>query len=93
MHKARTHGVQPPATWYVTDGKCPVCQRLREPSNPAHLPGRIRRYKDFGECVAIDLFELADIRGERRGFLNCLDMASGFQIVTPLPGLSPPAGD
>ena len=40
--------------------KCSVCDRLQTPSNPAHLPGKIREAKHFGDLVAIGLFTLAD---------------------------------
>ena len=69
--------------------KCPTCQRIKEPINAANLPGKLRRHKDFSDCVAVDLFELADVRGNRKTFLNCLDLASRFQLVVPVDSKHP----
>ena len=48
------------------------------------MPGSIKLARDFGEVVAIDLFSLADCYGEVQSFLNILDVASTFQLVTPV---------
>jgi len=64
-----------------------VCSRLRGPS-PA-LPARLNPYREFGDCVALDLFELADYNGYRQLFLNCVDLATRFQIVAAVESRSP----
>ena len=41
--------------------RCAVCERLTEPSPvPA---ASLRRWSEFGQCVALDLFMFADITG------------------------------
>ena len=60
---------------------CSVCHRLQIPRPVA--PARLREHwKEFADCVAIDLLELTDVNGTRATFINCLDMASRFQIVS-----------
>ena len=68
---------------------CATCARLQTPNNPAHLPGSLKHARDFGELVAIDLFSLADCYGEAQSFLNIIDVASAFQLVTPVPSKRP----
>ena len=42
--------------------RCTVCERLTEPSPvPA---ASLTRWKEFGPCVALDLFMFADITGQ-----------------------------
>ena len=42
--------------------RCTVCERLTEPSPvPA---ASLRRWREFGQCVALDLFMFEDITGE-----------------------------
>ena len=55
-----------------------MCVRLKEPkpANPAKLS---KRWKHFGDMVAVDLFTLAD-----RTFLNMVGHASGYQCVAPV---------
>ena len=44
--------------------RCTVCERLTEPSPvPA---ASLRRWTEFGQCVALDLFMFADITGQKR---------------------------
>ena len=45
--------------------------------------------RDFGEYVAIDLFTLADCYGKTQQFMNCICMASGFQLVFPVESKHP----
>ena len=55
---------------------CTVCERLTEPSPvPA---ASLRRWTEFGQCVALDPLMFADITGENGMFLNMLDMASHY---------------
>ena len=62
--------------------RCTVCERLTEPSPvPA---ASLRRWTEFGQCVAFDLIMFADITGENGQFLNMLDMASHYQKVFPV---------
>ena len=59
--------------------RCTVCERLTEPSPvPA---ASLRRWTEFGQCVALDLFMFADITGENVLFLIMLDKASHYQVV------------
>ena len=60
--------------------RCSVCRRLREPK-PAPAASFRDKWKEFGDCVAIDLFQLADTLGNTKTFVNAVDMASRFQIV------------
>ena len=62
--------------------RCSVCRRLREPK-PAPAASFRDKWKEFGDCVAIDLFQLADTLGNTKTFVNAVDMASRFQIVAP----------
>ena len=66
---------------------CSVCGRLREPSTLP--PASLRRWKEFGECVAIDLFSLGDSSGSSATFLNMLDMASRYNVVFPISDKNP----
>ena len=67
--------------------RCIVCQRLTEPSLvPA---ASLRRWIEFGQCVALDLFMFADITGENGLFLNMLDIASHYQVVFPVADKNP----
>ena len=67
--------------------RCTVCERLTEPSPvPA---ASLRRWTEFGQCVALDLFMFADITGENGPFLNMLDMASHYQVVFPVADKNP----
>ena len=68
---------------------CSTCYRLREPINAAALPVKLCKYRQFGECLAIDLFELVDVSGHRLIFLNMFDLASKFQVVTTLASKHP----
>ena len=68
---------------------CSVCHRLQIPRPVA--PARLcEHWKEFADCVAIDLFELTDVHGTRATFINCLDMASRFQIVARVQSKHPP---
>ena len=60
--------------------QCSTCNRLKQPTNAAHMPGSLsaREARDFGEYVAIDLFTLADCFGRTQQFINIICMASGF---------------
>ena len=67
--------------------RCTVCERLTEPSPvPA---ASLRRWTEFGQYVALDLFMFADITGENGLFLNMLDMASHYQVVFPVADKNP----
>eukprot|EP00974_Lingulodinium_polyedra_P101636 9843243-Lingulodinium_polyedra.AAC.1 len=67
---------------------CPTCLRLQEP--PPAMPASLRdKWREFNDCVAIDLFTLTDARGVQQQFLNMVDMASRYQLVTPIAGKSP----
>ena len=67
--------------------RCAVCDRLRE---PATVPkASLRKWKEFGECVAIDLFSLGDSKGNTATFLNMLDMASRYSVVFPVADKNP----
>ena len=59
---------------------CEICARLQRarPRRPAQLP----RARHFGEHVAVDLFVLKDIDDEVFTFLNVVDLATRFQVVT-----------
>ena len=50
--------------------RCSICDRFCEPSSV--LPASIRKWREFGECVAIDLFSLGDSTGKSAIFLNML---------------------
>ena len=64
-----------------------VCERLTEPSLvPA---ASLRRWTEFGQCVAFDLFMFADITGENGMFLDMLDMDSHYQVVFPVADKNP----
>ena len=69
--------------------KCPVCDRLKSPSNPLSVPGSLEGAREFNKVLAIDLFSLGDCFAEQGTFLNCVDMASGYQIVTPVKSKHP----
>ena len=68
--------------------KCPSCARLREPRpvNPARLNDR---WRDFGDLVCADLFNLAVRRGNNQMFFNAVDKASGYQLVAPVDNKRP----
>ena len=68
--------------------KCPSCARLREPKpvNPARLNDR---WRDFGDLVCVDLFNLADLGGDNQMFLSAVDKASGYQLVAPVDNKRP----
>ena len=66
---------------------CAVCNRLKEPS--AIPAASLRKWKEFGECVAIDLFMLGDCGAESATFLNMVDMASRYQVVFPIADKNP----
>ena len=67
--------------------RCTVCERLAEPFPvPA---ASLRRWTEFGQCVALDLFMFADITGENGLFLNMLDMTSHYQVVFPVADRNP----
>ena len=58
--------------------RCTACERLTDPSPvPA---ASLRRWRKFGQCVALDLFMFADITGQNGLFLNMLDMASHYRL-------------
>lgn len=63
---------------------CSVCRRLAEPSAalPVHLRGKA---KDFGDLVAMDTLTLADTSGNVKLFLNQIDVATRFGIVSEPP--------
>ena len=62
--------------------RCIVCERLTEPFPvPA---ASLRRWTEFGQCVALDLYMFAGITGQNGLFLNMLDMASHYQVVFPV---------
>ena len=65
--------------------RCTVCERLTEPSPAASL----RRWTEFGQCVALGLFMFADITGENGLFLNMHYMASHYQVVFPVADKNP----
>ena len=67
--------------------RCTVCERLTEPS-PVPTAS-LRRWTEFGQCVALDLFMFADITGQKGLFLNMLDMASHYQVVFPVADKNP----
>ena len=62
--------------------RCSVCSRLKEPKPTPR--GKISSFTELNQCVAVDLFSLADINGTARSFINCVDKASGYQIVAPV---------
>ena len=67
--------------------RCSVCERLTEPSPvPA---ASLRRWTEFGQCVALDFFMFADISGENGLFLNMSDMASHYQVDFPVADKNP----
>ena len=67
--------------------RCTVCELLTEPSPvPA---ASLRRWTEFGQCVALDLFMFADITGQNGLCLNMLDMASHHQVVFPVADKNP----
>ena len=68
---------------------CPVCHRVRDPQNAAHIPGTLQRPHQFNEGVGVDLFELCDVYRRRSIFLNVVDRASGFQVVSPVTSRHP----
>ncbi|CAE8625872.1 unnamed protein product [Polarella glacialis] len=70
------------------DFKCPSCARVAEP-RPS-LPAQLRdRRRQFGDGVAVDLFTLSDTAGAAKTFLNCVDLASRYQIVCAVGSKSP----
>ena len=66
---------------------CTICNRLREPSSIP--PASLRKWKEFGECVAIDLSSLGDSGGEPSTFFNMLNMASCYNVVFPISDKNP----
>ena len=79
MQVARLSGGSDDAIQAAFKVRCTVCERLTEPSPvPA---ASLRRWTEFGQCVALDLFMFADITGQNGLFLNMLDMASHYQVV------------
>ena len=67
--------------------RCTVCERSTE--NSPVPAASLRRWTEFGQCVALDLFMFADITGENGPFLNMLDMASHYQVVFPVADKNP----
>ena len=67
--------------------RCTVCERLTEPS-PVPTAS-LKRWTEFGQCVALDLFMFADITGENGLFLKMLDEASHNQVVFRVADKSP----
>ena len=68
--------------------RCPVCARLHEPG-PA-LPAALQdTAKQFGDLVALDTFTLADHSGHISLFLNMIDVATRFGIVSRLSSRHP----
>ena len=63
--------------------RCPTCVRLKEPKpvNPAKLNDK---FTNFADMVCVDLFVLAGVEGKQQNFLNCVDKASGYQLVAPV---------
>ena len=49
--------------------------------NPAKLNDK---FTNFADMVCVDLFVLADVEGKQQNFLNCVDKASGYQLVAPV---------
>ena len=68
--------------------RCPTCVRLKEPKpvNPAKLNDK---FNNFSDLVCIDLFTLADTRGKPLSFVNCVDKATGYQLVAPVESKRP----
>lgn len=62
---------------------CPTCSHLKKPvSTPS---GSLRdRWREFNDSLAVDLFMLTDAKGVHKTFLDMVDMASKYQIMTPM---------
>ena len=58
--------------------RCTVCERLTEPS--PDLAASLTRWKEFGQCVALDLFMFCRHHWASGLFLNMLDMDSHYQV-------------
>ena len=67
--------------------RCSVCARLAPPASA--IPAKIREAIDFGEIVAVDLFQLADWRGYTVTFHNAVDLGSTFTVVAPVSSKRP----
>ena len=59
---------------------CDVCKRMSQPST--RRPSMLSKATEFGDHVAVDLFVLDDINRESFTFLNVIDIATRFQVVT-----------
>eukprot|EP00959_Pyramimonas_sp_CCMP1952_P158862 3322626-Pyramimonas_sp.AAC.1 len=62
---------------------CPTPLKLAAPP-PTAASSMRDRWREFGDCLDIDTFELADAQGINTVLLNQIDMASKCQIVVPV---------
>ena len=54
--------------------------------NPAKLNDK---FPNFGDLVCVDFFTLADVTQKSQSCLNCVDKASGYQLVSPVASKRP----
>ena len=71
----------------IQAARCTVCESLTELSPVPSAS--LRRWTDFGQCMALDFFMLADITLRNGPVLNMLDMASYYQVVFPVADKNP----
>ena len=52
-------------------------------------PSQLPRAKNFNDHVAVDLFWVKDVIGAKYIMLNIVDVATKFQVVTPVKSKHP----
>ena len=65
---------------------CKTCEKHRRP-RPARV-AQPQAALDFNQVVAVDIIWLDTCESTALPALNCVDMASTYQVVLPLPGIS-----
>eukprot|EP00959_Pyramimonas_sp_CCMP1952_P313505 6562205-Pyramimonas_sp.AAC.1 len=53
------------------------------------FPARLKKVKEFGEQIAIDLFTVHTNSGVALEMLNIVDIKTGFQVVAPIKSKHP----
>ena len=70
--------------------QCPVCHEMNRPAvGHTRFPARLKKVKEFGEQIAIDLFTVHTNSGVALEMLNIVDIKTGFQVVAPIKSKHP----
>ena len=83
----RIAGAKPEAIEAAKLLKCDVCKQLEQPST--RRPSQLPRAQNFNDHVAVDLFWVKDVIGNKYTMLNVVDVATKFQVVTPVKSKRP----